>query len=328
MEDQIKTAAQPRRMIPARIGRDAQRYGILIALALLCIVLSIVSENFLTSRNIINVLRQTSINGILAIGMTFVILTRGIDLSVGSVMGIGNVTAAILAANGYPVLVCVAGALLFGGVIGLINGLLVTKGRMEPIIATLATMIGARSVIYFMTDGAPLFEGISDGFKSIAQGSLVGVPNGVLFLVAVFLLAYVVLNHTRYGRGIYAVGGSEETAKLFGIQVDWIKNTVYVISGVLAALAGVISSSRLGIGDPNAGIGYELVAITMVVVGGVRLAGGVGTVFGVLSGVLIVSILTNILQINNVSTLAQPIFMGGALIGMMLFLSWQDARQG
>ncbi len=294
----------------------------------LLVVGAVTSGRFLQVTNLLNILQYAAEPAIIAVGMMFVILARGIDLSVGSVMGIGNVTAAILAANGYPVLVCVAGALLFGGVIGLINGLLVTKGRMEPIIATLATMIGARSVIYFMTDGAPLFEGISDGFKSIAQGSLVGVPNGVLFLVAVFLLAYVVLNHTRYGRGIYAVGGSEETAKLFGIQVDWIKNTVYVISGVLAALAGVISSSRLGIGDPNAGIGYELVAITMVVVGGVRLAGGVGTVFGVLSGVLIVSILTNILQINNVSTLAQPIFMGGALIGMMLFLSWQDARQG
>lgn len=294
----------------------------------LLVVGAVTSGRFLQVTNLLNILQYAAEPAIIAVGMMVVILARGIDLSVGSVMGIGNVTAAILAANGYPVLVCVAGALLFGGVIGLINGLLVTKGRMEPIIATLATMIGARSVIYFMTDGAPLFEGISDGFKSIAQGSLVGVPNGVLFLVAVFLLAYVVLNHTRYGRGIYAVGGSEETAKLFGIQVDWIKNTVYVISGVLAALAGVISSSRLGIGDPNAGIGYELVAITMVVVGGVRLAGGVGTVFGVLSGVLIVSILTNILQINNVSTLAQPIFMGGALIGMMLFLSWQDARQG
>lgn len=197
---------------------------------------------------------------------------------------------------------------------------------MEPIIATLATMIGARSVIYFMTDGAPLFEGIPQGFKAIAQGHVGGVPNGVLFLAVVFLGAYVVLNHTRYGRHVYAVGGSEETARLFGIKVTRIEISVYVISGMLAAVAGVIGASRLGIGDPNAGIGYELVAITMVVVGGVRLAGGVGTVFGVLSGVLIVSILTNILQLNNVSTHVQHIFLGGAIAVMMLFLSWRDRR--
>jgi ribose transport system permease protein len=187
-------------------------------------------------------------------------------------------------------------------------------------------MIGARSVIYFMTQGAPLFEGIPPEFNAIAQGNLLDVPNGVLFLLFVFLGAYLVLNHTPYGRHIYAVGGSEETSRLFGIRATWIKSSVYVISGALAALAGVVGASRLGIGDPNAGIGYGLVAITMVVVGGVRLAGGVGSVFGVLSGVLIVSILTNILQINNISTHAQPIFLGGGLIGMMLFLSWRQGR--
>lgn len=302
-------------------------YMPVLVVLVLIMVGSVTSGRFLQVTNLLNILQYAAEPAIIAVGMMCVILTRGIDLSVGSVMGIGNVMAAILAAHGYPVIVSIAGAVLLGGLIGLINGLLITQGRMEPIIATLATMIGARSVIYFMTDGAPLFEGISDGFKAVAQGSVAGVPNGVLFLIAVFLGAYVVLNHTRHGRGIYAVGGSEETSKLFGIQVDWIKNTVYVISGILAAVAGVISASRLGIGDPNAGIGYELVAITMVVVGGVRLAGGVGTILGVLSGVLIVSIITNILQINNVSTHAQHIFLGGALIGMMLFLSWQEVGE-
>lgn len=310
-------------MKATRKGPLADYMPVLVVLVLI-VVGSVTSGRFLQVTNLLNILQYAAEPAIIAVGMMFVILTRGIDLSVGSVMGIGNVTAAILAAQGYPVIVSIAGAVLFGGFIGLINGLLITQGRMEPIIATLATMIGARSVIYFMTDGAPLFEGISDGFKAVAQGNVAGVPNGVLSLVAVFFGAYVVLNHTRYGRGIYAVGGSEETAKLFGIQVDWIKNTVYVISGSLAAVAGVVSASRLGIGDPNAGIGYELVAITMVVVGGVRLAGGVGTILGALSGVLIVSIITNILQINNVSTHAQHIFLGAALIGMMLFLSWQD----
>ena len=294
----------------------------------LLVIGTVTSERFLQGRNIFNILQYAAEPAIIAVGMLFVVLARGIDLSVGSVMGIGNVTAAILVAQGYNVTVSVLAAILFGAVFGLINGLLITKGRMEPIIATLATMIGARSVIYFMTGGAPLFEGIPEGFKAIAQGNALGVPNGVLFLVIVFFGAYVVLNHTRYGRNIYAVGGSEETARLFGIKVTWIEISVYVISGMLAATAGVISASRLGIGDPNAGIGYELVAITMVVVGGVRLAGGVGTVFGVLSGVLIVSVLTNILQLNNVSTHVQLILLGAAIVGMMLFMSWQDSRQG
>ena len=303
-------------------------YAPALMVLLLLVIGSITSERFLQVINIFNILQYAAEPAIIAVGMMFVVLARGIDLSVGSVMGIGNVTAAILVAAGYGVVVSVVGAILFGAVFGLINGLLITKGRMEPIIATLATMISARSVIYFMTGGAPLFEGIPDSFKSIAQGSVAGVPNGVLFLILVFLGAYVVLNHTRYGRHVYAVGGSEETARLFGIKVTWIEISVYIVSGMLAATAGVIGSSRLGIGDPNAGIGYELVAITMVVVGGVRLAGGVGTVFGVLSGVLIVSVLSNILQLNNVSTHVQLIFLGGAVAGMMLFLSWQDRRHG
>ena len=298
-----------------------------IVFALLAIG-SVSSDRFLQSNNIFNILQYAAEPAIIAVGMMFVVLAGGIDLSVGSVMGIGNVTAALLMAAGYPVPIAIVGAILFGAVFGLINGLLITVGRMEPIIATLATMIGARSVVYFMTNGAPLFEGIPDGFKTIIQGNVLGVPNGVLLLATVFLVAHVVLGYTRYGRNIYAIGGSQETARLFGIKVVWIENSVYVISGMLAAAAGVIGASRLGLGDPNSGVGYELIAITMVVVGGVRLAGGVGTVFGVLSGVLIVSILTNILQIRNISTLAQPIFLGAALIAMMLFLSWHDAKEG
>ena len=299
-----------------------------LVVVVLLVIGAITSDRFLQSTNVLNILQYAAEPAIIAVGMMFVILARGIDLSVGSVMGIGNVTAAILMAAGYPVSVSIVAAILFGGLFGLLNGLLVTQGRMEPIIATLATMIGARSVVYFMTDGAPLFEGIPPEFKLLAQGKVFGAPNGVWFLVLVFLAAYIVLDHTKYGRQIYAVGGSEETARLFGIKVWWIRSSVYVISGMLAATAGVIGASRLGIGDPNAGVGYELIAITMVVVGGVRLAGGIGTVFGALSGVLIVSILTNILQIKNVSTHAQLIFLGGALIAMMLFFSWRDAKEG
>lgn len=311
---------------PTRRASFAELAPALIVVVLL-VIGTITSDRFMQTNNILNILQYAAEPSLIAVGMMFVILARGIDLSVGSVMGVGNVTAALLLAAGYPVFVAILAAVAFGGVIGLVNGLLITKGRMEPIIATLATMIGVRSIIYFMTDGAPLFQGIPREFVQIVRGNVAGLPNGVLFLVIAFLLAYVLLNHTRYGRHVYAVGGSEETSELFGIKVTRIKISVYVFSGVMAAIAGVVGASRLGIGDPNSGIGYELVAITMVVVGGVRLAGGVGTVMGALSGVLIVSILTNILQLNNVSTHAQHIFLGGAMVGMMLFLSWRDAKK-
>lgn len=311
---------------PSRRVSLSEFAPVLIVLALL-IVGTITSDRFMQTNNILNILQYAAEPALIAVGMMFVILARGIDLSVGSVMGVGNVTAALMLAAGYPIILALLAAVAFGAVIGLVNGLLITKGRMEPIIATLATMIGVRSIIYFMTDGAPLFQGIPRGFTRIVQGNFFGLPNGVLFLVVSFLAAYVVLNHTRYGRHVYAVGGSEETSELFGIKVTRIKISVYVLSGIMAAIAGVVGASRLGIGDPNSGIGYELVAITMVVVGGVRLAGGVGTVFGALSGVLIVSILTNILQLNNVSTHAQHIFLGSAIIGMMLFLAWRDSRK-
>ena len=297
----------------------------LVVVALL-VIGTVLSDRFFQTTNVLNILQYSAEPALIAVGMMFVILARGIDLSVGSVMGIGNVTAALLMAAGYPMVLAIVAALLFGALIGLINGLLIAVGRMEPIIATLATMIAARSVIYFMTNGAPLFQGIPPSFVTLVRGSVFGLPMGVIYLLLAFLVAYLVLNHTRYGRHVYAVGGSEETAQLFGMKVDFIKISVYVISGTLAALAGVIGASRLGIGDPNSGTGYELVAITMVVVGGIRLAGGVGTVFGAFCGVLIVAILSNILQLNNVSTHAQHIFLGGAIIAMMLFLSWRDQR--
>lgn len=289
--------------------RLANYISLLLLIAML-IIGTLLSDRFLQAKNIMNILQYSTEAGIIAVGMMFVILTRGIDLSVGSVMGLGNVTVALMLAAGYSEWLSLTAAIAFGAAIGLINGLLITKGQVEPIIATLVTMVCGRSIIYFMTQGAPLFEGISDEFKMISQGSVVGtVPNTILYLIIAFVVAYIVLEQTLYGRRIYAVGGSEETAKLFGIETDRVKTSVYTISGVLAAIAGIISSSRLGIGDPNAGIGYEMIAITMVVVGGVSLAGGKGSVAGVFTGVLIISVIGNLLQLNNVSTHFQGVIL-------------------
>ena len=307
--------------------RLANYISLLLLIAML-IIGTLLSDRFLQAKNIMNILQYSTEAGIIAVGMMFVILTRGIDLSVGSVMGLGNVTVAIMLAAGYSEWLSLTAAIAFGAAIGLINGLLITKGQVEPIIATLVTMVCGRSIIYFMTQGAPLFEGISDEFKMISQGSVVGtVPNTILYLIIAFVVAYIVLEQTLYGRRIYAVGGSEETAKLFGIETDRVKTSVYTVSGVLAAIAGIISSSRLGIGDPNAGIGYEMIAITMVVVGGVSLAGGKGSVAGVFTGVLIISVIGNLLQLNNVSTHFQGVILGTFIIVIMLLLAREDAKE-
>ena len=307
--------------------RLANYISLLLLIAML-IIGTLLSDRFLQAKNIMNILQYSTEAGIIAVGMMFVILTRGIDLSVGSVMGLGNVTVALMLAAGYSEWLSLTAAIAFGAAIGLINGLLITKGQVEPIIATLVTMVCGRSIIYFMTQGAPLFEGISDEFKMISQGSVVGtVPNTILYLIIAFVVAYIVLEQTLYGRRIYAVGGSEETAKLFGIETDRVKTSVYTISGVLAAIAGIISSSRLGIGDPNAGIGYEMIAITMVVVGGVSLAGGKGSVAGVFTGVLIISVIGNLLQLNNVSTHFQGVILGTFIIVIMLLLAREDAKE-
>ena len=200
--------------------RLANYISLLLLIAML-IIGTLLSDRFLQAKNIMNILQYSTEAGIIAVGMMFVILTRGIDLSVGSVMGLGNVTVAIMLAAGYSEWLSLTAAIAFGAAIGLINGLLITKGKVEPIIATLVTMVCGRSIIYFMTQGAPLFEGISDEFKMISQGSVVGtVPNTILYLIIAFVVAYIVLEQTLYGRRIYAVGGSEETAKLFGIETD------------------------------------------------------------------------------------------------------------
>jgi ribose transport system permease protein len=301
-------------------------YISLLLLIVMLIIGALLSDRFLQAKNIMNILQYSTEAGIIAVGMMFVILTRGIDLSVGSVMGIGNVTVAMMLAAGYSEWFSITAAIAVGAAIGLINGILITKGKVEPIIATLVTMVCGRSIIYFMTQGAPLFEGISDEFKVISQGSVGGIPNTVLYLIIAFVVAYIILEKTLYGRRIYAVGGSEETAKLFGIETDRVKTSVYTVSGVLAAIAGVISSSRLGIGDPNAGIGYEMIAITMVVVGGVSLAGGKGSVGGVFTGVLIISVIGNLLQLNNVSTHFQGVVLGTIIIVIMLLLAREDAK--
>lgn len=282
----------------------------LIALIFLIVVVSFLNPNFFTVDNILNILRQTSVSAIIAVGMTLVILTAGIDLSVGSVLALCGAFAASLIAMEVPVLVAVPTALLAGAVLGGISGLIIAKGKVQAFIATLVTMTLLRGVTMVYTDGRPIstgFTDVADNFAWFGTGYALGIPVPVWIMVIVFAGAWYLLNHTRFGRYIYALGGNESATRLSGINVDKVKMGVYAICGALAALAGIIVTSRLSSAQPTAGMGYELDAIAAVVVGGTSLMGGRGRIIGTLIGALIIGFLNNALNLLDVSSYYQMI---------------------
>lgn len=282
----------------------------LIALIFLIVVVSFLNPNFFTVDNILNILRQTSVSAIIAVGMTLVILTAGIDLSVGSVLALCGAFAASLIAMEVPVLVAVPTALLAGAVLGGISGLIIAKGKVQAFIATLVTMTLLRGVTMVYTDGRPIstgFTDVADHFAWFGTGYALGIPVPVWIMVIAFAGAWYLLNHTRFGRYIYALGGNESATRLSGINVDRVKIGVYAICGLLSALAGIIVTSRLSSAQPTAGMGYELDAIAAVVVGGTSLMGGRGRIMGTLIGALIIGFLNNALNLLDVSSYYQMI---------------------
>lgn len=282
----------------------------LIALIFLIVVVSFLNPNFFTVDNILNILRQTSVNAIIAVGMTLVILTAGIDLSVGSVLALCGAFAASLIAMEVPVLVAVPAALLAGAALGAISGIIIAKGKVQAFIATLVTMTLLRGVTMVYTDGRPISTGFTDtadAFAWFGTGYALGIPVPVWLMVIVFAAAWYLLNHTRFGRYVYALGGNESATRLSGINVDRVKIGVYAICGMLAALAGIIVTSRLSSAQPTAGMGYELDAIAAVVLGGTSLMGGKGRIMGTLIGALIIGFLNNALNLLDVSSYYQMI---------------------
>ncbi len=282
----------------------------LIALLFLVVVVSFLNPNFFTVDNLLNILRQTSVNAIIAVGMTLVILTAGIDLSVGSVLALCGAFAATLVAMEVPVLVAVPTALLAGAALGAISGIIIAKGKVQAFIATLVTMTLLRGVTMVYTDGRPISTGFTDTADTFAwfgTGYALGIPVPVWLMVVVFAGAWYLLNHTRFGRYVYAVGGNESATRLSGINVDRVKIGVYAICGLLAALAGIIVTSRLSSAQPIAGMGYELDAIAAVVLGGTSLMGGKGRIMGTLIGALIIGFLNNALNLLDVSSYYQMI---------------------
>ncbi|MDK2677227.1 ribose ABC transporter permease [Vibrio vulnificus] len=289
----------------------------LIALLFLIVVVSFLNPNFFTVDNILNILRQTSVNAIIAVGMTLVILTAGIDLSVGSVLALCGAFAASLVAMEVPVFIAVPTALLAGAALGAISGVIIAKGKVQAFIATLVTMTLLRGVTMVYTDGRPISTGFTDTadpFAWFGTGYALGIPVPVWLMVIVFSAAWYLLNHTRFGRYVYALGGNESATRLSGINVDKVKIGVYAICGLLAALAGIIVTSRLSSAQPTAGMGYELDAIAAVVLGGTSLMGGKGRIMGTLIGALIIGFLNNALNLLDVSSYYQMIAKAAVIL--------------
>ena len=289
------------------------KYKSLVGLLLLVVVVSILSPSFLNGRNLLNVFRQTSVNAIIAAGMTFVILTGGIDLSVGSVLALSGAFTASMLASGQNIFISVIVSILCGGLVGFLNGFIISKGKLQPFIATLATMTILRGLTLVFTDGKPITLGsgaLAMAFGKIGGGSILKIPAPVIITIIVFIACYYILNYTKMGRYTYALGGNEEATKLSGLNTDKIKIWVYTISGILSAIAGIIITSRLYSAQPTAGTGYELDAIAAVVLGGTKLTGGKGKITGTIIGALIIGVLSNALNILDVSSYYQMMVKG------------------
>ena len=307
----------------ATLTRSWQRVGVLAALVLIVVAATLLSPRFLTVPNLLNVLRQVSIVGILAIGMTFVILTRGIDLSVGSILGIAVVLfAGSMDSRGLAVAIPLG--LAASALVGLVNGIGVAYAGLPAFIMTLGMLSFVRGLAFIYTGGTPI-PIISEQFYALGNGYLGGIPIPALILLAVLALSGFVLGLTPFGRSVYAIGSNEDAARLSGVPVRLYTTAVYVISGLMSGLAGLVYASQLSIGTPIAGQGYELDAIAAVVVGGTSLFGGRGSVGGTFLGTLIIGVLANILNLTGVDPFVQQLFKG-ALIIVAVFIMSRSGR--
>ena len=294
-----------------------QRMGPFAGLILIVLILSIINSDFLTVGNIFNVLRQVSINALIAFGMTFVILTGGIDLSVGSIIALSSALAAGLMATGTNSWLAIGAGVLAGTLMGTLNGVVIAQGKVAPFIATLATMTIFRGLTLVYTQGKPI-TGLPDAFGMIGRGYLFQIPLPVMWMLVAFGALYVILKFTPFGRHVFALGGNEEATRLSGINTNRVKILVYSTSGLLASISGIILTSRLNSAQPTAGISYELDAIAAVVLGGTSLSGGKGWIVGTLIGAMIIGILDNGLNLMNVSSFYQQVVKGGVILVAVL----------
>ena len=295
-----------------------QTYMLIFIVIGLGLVLSVISNNFLTTTNLLNVVRQIAINGILALGMTIVCLTGGIDLSVGSIVAFsGIITAGCLRDYNLPTAVIILIAIAVGGLLGLYNGYFVAYWNAAPFVVTLSMMTIARGMTYVYSDGRPI-SNLPAGFLVLGKGSVLGIPLPTVILILVFVLASVMLTKLKFGRYIYAVGGNEHAAMVSGINVKRIKMMVYVLSGIACGIASIILTARVSAGLPTAGSGYELDAIAATVIGGTSLSGGRGRLWGTMVGAILLGIVNNGLDLLNVSSFYQQIVKGLIILGAIL----------
>jgi ribose transport system permease protein len=303
---------------------DLKKFQSLIALLLLCIILSILSDKFLTVDNAWNVMRQISVNVCISVGMTLVILTSGIDLSVGSILAFsGAVTAGLLKFGlefdtfnlfvGFTLLGAVVSGIVVGGGFGYFNGWMITRFKVPPFVATLAMLAIARGGTMLWTGGFPI-TGLGESFGFIGTGWFAGIPMPVWISIVIVAIAVLITTKTKLGRHIYAIGGNESASKLSGININRVKIYVYTIAGALAAIGGLIVTARLDSAQPNAGMSYELDSIAAVVIGGTSLSGGRGTIMGTVQGALIIGVLNNGLVLLNVSPFWQQVIKGFVIL--------------
>ncbi len=329
-------ASQQKRDWVALFGQ----FGALIVLIVIAIVFYVLEPQFASQRNLFNIARQVSIYGILAVGMTFVILTGGIDLSVGSVLAFAGLVAASVEkgcrgllcvgaageAEGYGVPAAMAAAIGIGLVAGLLQGLGVSKLKVPAFVVTLGGMSVFRGAALLWSEGQPI-SAFRDQYKLLGQGFIGPVPIPVLIFATLALVGFIVLRYTRYGRRIYAVGGNQEAARLSGLNTTWLLTSVYIISGLCAGFAGFLLSSRLNSAEQVAGIGYELTVIAGVVIGGTSLFGGEGGIFGTVVGIVLIGVLSNGLTLLNVNPYWQQIAVGLIIVLAVFFDQWVKRRR-
>ncbi|MBN9071647.1 MAG: ABC transporter permease [Rhizobiales bacterium] len=295
-----------------------RQYGTAVIFLLLVLVAQAQSDAFLTERNVMNVLRQMSGIGVMAIGMLYVILTRGIDLSVGSIAALGSVTTAIVVQS-YPMPVALAMVVGMGALCGLVSGFLIAFFRLPAFVITLAMMTAARGVALILSNGQPITLGeAGQSLQGFGTSFSLGIPNPALLMIGLFVLAFIVLNFSRFGRLVKAIGSNEEAVRLSGISVPWYVMSVYVISGALAAVAGVLVTSRSGVGSASVGAGNELDVIAAVVIGGASLMGGSGGVINTFIGVMILGVIGNIMNLAGVPGYHQQVYLGVIIVVAVL----------
>lgn len=311
-----------------KLGGNVRELGILFAFILIILFLMVLSpEAFARPSNLINIVKQASINGILACGMMYVIISGGIDLSVGSTAALAGVMAAHFSHPGeYPLFVPLVIALGVGAIVGLINGTGVAYGEIPPFIITLGTMTAIRGVALIASGGAPVF-GVSKPFEFVASGFLFGVPLLAVYFAGVVAVCAFMLTKTVFGRRVYTIGGNETAARVSGIDVRHIKVMVYTLSGVLAGFAGMLLASRTVSGSPTAGSGYELDAIAAVIIGGISMAGGAGKWYGTVIGSLMIAVIGNGLDILGVSSNYQLVIKGAIIVLAVLIDIKSKARR-